>query len=148
MLTNRRPDYFGPLRTCPVLVQTPQSRRLQNLMRKCARLFCTHLPGCCGRAEGCLASATSSSHCWCPTRGTLHLEKSQMQGISKRVCFETQGCDSPGSERRVGLFLTAMHPGNNRPVVERVCWYLQHLTPASPASVCRSSSSEDVAQSA
>lgn len=84
-------------------------------MRKCARLVCSHLPGCCGRAEGFLASATSSSRGWCPTRGALHLEKSQMQGIFKRVCFEGQGCDSPGSERYVGLSLTALHPGITRP---------------------------------
>lgn len=96
-------------------------------MRKCARLFCTHLPGCCGRAEGFLASAPSSSRGWCPTRGALHLEKSQMQCISKRVCFETGECDSPGSERYVGFFLTALHPGITRPV-EGGCCYPQHLT--------------------
>jgi hypothetical protein len=53
-----------------------------------------------------------------------------MQGISKRVCFETQGYDSPGSEQSDGFFLTALHPGITR-AVEGGCCYLQHLTPAS-----------------
>lgn len=86
-------------------------------MRKCARLFCSHLPGCCGRAEGYLASAASSSRGRRPTRGALHLEKPQMQDISKRVCFEAQECDSPGSERHVGVSLTALHPG-----ITSTCW--------------------------
>lgn len=84
-------------------------------MRKCARLFCSHLPGCCGRAEAYLASAASSSRGRRPTRGALHLEKPQMQHISKRACFETPECDSPRSERYVGVFLTALHPGIARP---------------------------------
>lgn len=72
-------------------------------MRKCARLFCTHLPGCCGRAEGFLASATLSSRCWCPTRGALRLGKSQMQSIHKRVCLGLKSVIRPGASAMLGF---------------------------------------------
>lgn len=98
------------------LVQAPQTRRLQNLMRKCARLFCSHLPGCCGRAEGYLASAPSSSRGWRPTPGERFIWKSpRCRTFLSASVSRPQGVIRPGASDILGFLLTALHPGIARP---------------------------------
>lgn len=78
-------------------------------MRKCARLFCLHLPGCFGRAEGYLASATSSSRGGRPGERFIWKGPRCSTFLSASV-WEPPECDSPRSERYAGFPLDRSTP--------------------------------------